>query len=280
VDANGCKNSDQVTVTVSSGSQATFSVDTTKGCAPAVFHFTNTTAGGDSYLWDFGDGTTSTNQNPIHTYDKDSCYTVKLTVSNSNGGCSLTTTKNDYICVFPTPTAAFTASTYEITNVYNEVYFTNHSQNATKYDWYFGDETGHSTLTNPKYSYNPDIIRNYMVTLVAKNNFGCTDTARVSIKMTEDIIFYVPNAFTPDGDEFNNTFKPIVANGYDTFDYELLIFDRWGEIIFESHDTQIGWDGTYQGKLCQDGTYVWKINLKKSSVDDRITKTGSITLLR
>jgi gliding motility-associated-like protein len=237
------------------------------------------TAGGDTYLWDFGDGTTSTNQNPTHTYDKDSCYTISLKVTSANG-CVLTTTLSDYICIFPSPKAAFTASTYEITNIYNEVFFTNKSQNATKYDWYFGDETGHSTLTNPKYSYNPEIIRNYSVMLVAKNEYGCTDTARVTIKMQEDVIFYVPNTFTPDGDEFNNVFKPVIAKGYDAFDYEMLVFDRWGEIIFETHDTQIGWDGTYQGKICQDGTYVWKIKIKKRDTVEKIEKIGHITLLR
>jgi gliding motility-associated-like protein len=121
-----------------------------------------------------------------------------------------------------------------------------------------------------------------MVTLVAKNSFGCTDTARVAIKMTEDVVFYVPNAFTPDGDQFNNVFKPVIATGFDGYDYELLIFDRWGELIFESHDINIGWDGVYKltGKICQDGAYVWKINIKKKGVDDRITKTGHVTLIR
>ena len=98
--------------------------------------------------------------------------------------------------------------------------------------------------------------------------------------MVEDLIFYVPNAFTPDGDEFNNTFQPVFAQGFDAFEYELLIFDRWGEIIFESHDPNIGWDGTYHGKICQDGVYVWKIGIKLANVDDRIEKVGHVTLIK
>jgi gliding motility-associated-like protein len=281
VDANGCINSDQVTVTFLSNTTATFTVDTTVNCNPATFHFTNTTSGGVSYLWNFGDGTTSTNPNPSHTYDHDTCYTISLQVIGNNG-CIFSSTIADYVCVNPSPTASFTASTYEISSLYNEVYFTNQSTGATSYDWYFGDETGHSTKTNPKYTYNSDIIRNYIVTLVAKNDYGCTDTAKIVIKMKEETIFYVPNSFTPDGDQFNNVFKPIFAEGVDGHNYELLIFNRWGEIVFESHDPKIGWDGTYKltGKICQDGVYTWKISIKKIGIDDRITKTGSLTLIR
>lgn len=162
----------------------------------------------------------------------------------------------------------------------NEVFFTNQSQNATSYEWYFGDETGYSTKTNPKYVYDPEIIRNYMVTLVAKNEYGCTDTARVILKMKEDIVLYVPNTFTPDGDQFNNVFKPVIGEGFDHLEYELLIFNRWGELVFESHDVNYGWDGTYLGRTCQDGTYVWKINIKKAGIDDRVVKLGHVTLLR
>jgi len=123
-------------------------------------------------------------------------------------------------------------------------------------------------------------VRNYHVVLIASNDAGCKDTTQTTIEMVEDLIFYVPNAFTPDGDEFNNTFQPVFAQGFDAFEYELLIFDRWGEIIFESHDPNIGWDGTYHGKICQDGVYVWKIGIKLANVDDRIEKVGHVTLIK
>jgi gliding motility-associated-like protein len=281
VDANGCKNTDYITVSALDAPVISFIADTTSGCAPMTVQFTNNTTGAVKYTWDFGDGQTSTAASPYHDYEQEGCYDVTLIADNGQG-CAITITMDDYICVHPSPKAGFVSSTYEITNVMNEVFFSNQSVDATSYEWYFGDETGFSTKTNPKYTYNPEIIRNYMVTLVAKNSFGCTDTARVAIKMTEDVVFYVPNAFTPDGDQFNNVFKPVIATGFDGYDYELLIFDRWGELIFESHDINIGWDGVYKltGKICQDGAYVWKINIKKKGVDDRITKTGHVTLIR
>ena len=90
---------------------------------------------------------------------------------------------------------------------------------------------------------------------------------------------YVPNAFTPDGDAFNQTFKPIIT-GIDIYDYELLIFDRWGELIFESHNKEVGWDGSYQGNLVQDGVYVWKIKIKIEDVDERRTFYGHVSVLK
>ena len=76
----------------------------------------------------------------------------------------------------------------------------------------------------------------------------------------------MPNAFTPDDDEFNQTFMPVFTSGFDPQDFTLLIFDRWGELIFESHNHDVGWDGKFQGKLVQDGVYVWKIEFKENHV--------------
>ncbi|MBN9294728.1 MAG: gliding motility-associated C-terminal domain-containing protein [Flavobacteriia bacterium] len=277
-DVNGCTKNGAATISYEDTLHLAIVADTTKGCSPLVVKFSSSITNADSYSWNFGDGTISGSSNPVHTFIGDTCFNVSLSVAV--GGCTTTVKMDSAICAFPTPEAAFIASTYEITNVYNEVYFTNQSQNATSYDWYFGDETGHSTKEHPKYVYDPEIFRNYTVILVAKNDKGCTDTTRVVIKMSEDIIFYVPNTFTPDGDEFNNIFKPVIAEGYDNFDYEMLVFDRWGEIIFETHNTKVGWDGTYLGKKCPEGTYVWKIIVKKREAVEKIQKIGHVTLLR
>ena len=94
------------------------------------------------------------------------------------------------------------------------------------------------------------------------------------------LLYWVPNAFTPDGDEFNQVFKPIFTSGFDPYDYTLLIFDRWGELIFESHNHEVGWDGTYRGNLVQDGVYVWKLEFKETMTDKRHNKYGHVTILR
>jgi len=91
----------------------------------------------------------------------------------------------------------------------------------------------------------------------------------------------VPNVFTPDGDQFNETFQPVFTSGYDPYDYHLMIFNRWGELIFESYNADIGWDGTYgTGGLVQDGVYVWKINFKESMTDKKHEVYGHVSVLK
>ena len=82
-------------------------------------------------------------------------------------------------------------------------------------------------------------------------------------------IFYVPNTFTPDGDGYNQVFKPIFSTGYDPYNFQMLIFNRWGEIVFETYDVNIGWDGSYgdKGLDVQDGTYIYKISFKNPVID-------------
>lgn len=282
IDANGCKNIDYVTITTIDAPAIAFTVDTTLGCAPLHVQFTNTTEGATNYLWDFGDGQTSTAKNAYHDYYIEGCHDVTLTADNGLG-CTMSIAMDDYICVLPSPIAAFTATTYDITNVVNEVYFNNQSQNAISYEWNFGIGEGYSNVKNPTHAFGTDPIRNNAVVLVATNDEGCTDTARTVIHMTEDVVFFVPNSFTPDGDEYNNIFKPVFLEEYYGAEYTMMIFDRWGEVVFETHNLAYGWDGTYQtggGKICQDGVYSWKIIVRKKGMDERITKTGHITLIR
>ncbi|MEY4602709.1 MAG: hypothetical protein RIT43_1, partial [Bacteroidota bacterium] len=96
-------------------------------------------------------------------------------------------------------------------------------------------------------------------------------------------IYFVPNTFTPDNDEHNNLFKPIFTSGFDPYSYGLYIFNRWGELIFESHNTEYGWDGSYGEGLnfnCQEGVYTWKIEFKLYENDDRAILHGHVNLLR
>ena len=90
------------------------------------------------------------------------------------------------------------------------------------------------------------------------------NTINKVITVWDRLLFYMPNTFTPDGNEFNESFKPVFGSGYSPKDYNLLVFNRWGEILFESNDLNIGWDGTYKGLYVPEGTYSWKMMLRKS----------------
>ena len=100
----------------------------------------------------------------------------------------------------------------------------------------------------------------------AYNKYGHNNFEAVLIYecSEEELLYYVPNSFTPDGDGVNDTFLPTFTSGYDPYDYSLLIFNRWGQIVFESHDATKGWNATMgvDGEIVQDGTYTWKIEFK------------------
>jgi gliding motility-associated-like protein len=112
------------------------------------------------------------------------------------------------------------------------------------------------------------------------NNHGCIDSITKLVVVENEVIYYVPNTFTPDPDQFNPVFKPIFTTGFDIYNYKLLIFNRWGEVIFESNNAAYGWDGTYGGKICQDGIYTWNIIFKELKKDKRYNITGHVNLLR
>jgi gliding motility-associated-like protein len=208
------------------------------------------------------------------------CYDVVVTVSSA-GGCEETKTFKDYVCIYPTPNASFTPSPDKLSDESVETSTSsmlNYTTGATSYSWNFGDGT-HSNEENPTHVFSAGNDTSYVVELIATNQYGCADTAYQTITIDE-LLFYVPNAFTPDGDEHNNTFKPVMTSGYDPQTYTLDIFNRWGEKIFTSHDVSVGWDGTYDGLMSPDGVYTWKISFKVANFDDRRVYLGHVTLIR
>jgi gliding motility-associated-like protein len=154
---------------------------------------------------------------------------------------------------------------------------------ATSYVWNFGDYSPTDNTEDPLHDYAGNELGNYIVSLIATTPFGCIDTAQGMIVMREDLLYYVPNSFTPDGDDFNETFTPIFFSGFETDDYHLTVFNRWGEIVFESYNWEIGWDGTYGSNkdfAAQQGTYIWKIEFKTTWKDERKRITGHVNLIR
>lgn len=147
---------------------------------------------------------------------------------------------------------------------------------AGSYSWAAAGTLSCSNCPSPVAT--PTTSTVYTLTIVDAN--GCIGIDSVLITVNEDVIYYVPNAFTADGDEFNQLFKPVFTSGFDPFDYNLTIFNRWGETIFESNNHDIGWDGTYNGNTVQNGTYIWRIEFKEITSDKRQTITGHVTKLR
>ena len=153
------------------------------------------------------------------------------------------------------------------------VTFQNLSTGAVTYEWDFGDGQ-RSNLTHPSNTY--DLPGQYEVTLIATNYLGCKDTVSKFITIQEEYWVYVPNTFTPDGNEFNNTF---FASTIKIKELTIWIYNRWGENVFKSNDVHFVWDGTYDGFLVPDGTYTYKIRYQTNSGIEE-TIVGHINVLK
>ncbi len=283
--AAGCVDTDQVSVLVNPNYQATFVPSTTFGCAPVSVTLYNTTAGGSiDCSWTLGNGVTLQGCDSVSfIVESAGCLDVTLSVNAANG-CSSTVTQADLICVEETPVAEFAALPNVITVFDPPVQFLNTSSGGAQYIWDFGDGSPLLEANDPTHNYSQDSVGAYLVTLLATSPSGCTDTAYALIQIIDDVIFYVPNSFTPDGDVVNQTFQPVFTSGFDPAEYSMRIFNRWGEVVFETNDAAIGWDGGYGNgsnyKMMQDGTYTWKIEFTVLQTDERIMKVGHVNLLR
>lgn len=279
-DPNQCALENTMTIQVWPRPLPTFELDETIGCSPLQVFFQNTTGFGNPIAcqWNLGNGdiVSSCANFVSSTYYNTGCYDVTLTMTYP-GNCVNSFTLIDGVCIEPDPIAAFSASPTQA-NVNEEVNFNNFSSGAATYDWTFGDFTGVFNEENPIHSY--DQPGYYLVQLIAYTDFGCSDTTSQAILVNQPLIYYVPNTFTPDDDDFNPTFNPIMSEGIDIFGYNLLIFNRWGEVMFESNDYEFGWDGTYGGKIVPDGTYIWKIRYNVIGVDKPQEMIGHVNVLR
>jgi len=209
--------------------------------------------------------------------------TINLILKSTNNGPCGEVTKSTAITILPVPVAAFSASSYTLNLPRDQVTLTNESAGGKNYKWNFGDgET--SNVFSPVHKYAT--VGYYTVELVAINEFACSDTTLRTLVVKSDINF--PNAFTPnpngpsggayDKNDYlsNDIFYPFTDG---VTEYDLMIFNRWGELIFQSRELNVGWDGYFKGKLCQQDAYVWKANVK--FFDGRVySQTGTVTLLR
>lgn len=282
-DVNGCVNVDSVDVTIEPIPAVSFTADTTQGCEGLSVTFTNTTPGVfTDCFWTFSNGATATGCGSVTvTFNNAGLFDATLTTVSA-AGCSNTVTYTDYIYIEDNPNAAFTPSSSVVSVFDSQIAFNNQSTGADSYSWDFGDGSPNSTQENPVHTFPSDEAGGYVVWLTAYSPLGCPDSTYRAITINEELIFWVPNTFTPDDDDFNQTFQAIFTSGYDPFDFNLYIFNRWGEVIWESHDDSVGWDATYgvDGRPVQDGTYTWKIDFKTTLNDERIEVVGHVNVLR
>jgi gliding motility-associated-like protein len=183
------------------------------------------------------------------------------------------------ICVDPLPLAEFTASPMVTLSDNPSVQFYNESTLNEFNQWDFGDGFL-SSVESPNHIFPIGIAGSYLVTLIVTTDAGCSDTTSQIIVVKDQLNVYVPNTFTPDGDEFNNVFEAVIVNGFDPTSFQMKIYDRGGELIFLSQDISIGWDGSYRGKYAKSDTYIWEITFKADENDKMYTYRGHVSLIR
>jgi gliding motility-associated-like protein len=208
-------------------------------------------------------------------YNFEGCHDVTLTVTDVNG-CVQSITASNIACILPSPESNFFINPIEA-EIEDEIQLTNLSSGAVNYFWNFGNNSGSSSSTNPVMTYQSP--GEFTISLVAVNEFGCTDTNSQVVLITEPVLFYVPNAFTPDGKLFNEVFQPVMTQGFDPYQFQLTIFNRWGETVFVSQHPKKGWDGTYNGQPVPEGTYVWQIEFQNTQKINEVHR-GHVTLMR
>ncbi len=246
----------------------------TPGCAPYTAQFYSTSLGGHDFFWDFGDGTTSTEMNPQKFYSTTGQYTVKLVAVDTNT-CNKTDSTTFTFWVHPKPFAEFYTTPVPPQNNTPTV-FHNQSTGGVRYKWYFGD--GDSTITNSMdtvlHQYNE--TGTFYAQLITYNEFGCTDTAEHEVQSLITPLLDVPNAFTPGRFGQNSTIK---VHGFGIARMTWRIYNRWGQVVYESNNRKAGWDGTYKGQPQPMDVYAYTLDVEFTD-GTRIRKTGDITLIR
>ncbi|MFI5150586.1 MAG: PKD domain-containing protein, partial [Bacteroidia bacterium] len=255
--------SDYVTVTVFPPTVVNFTSHDTVVCSPVCATFVGTSNPPcATATWIFGDGGTGSGCDTVkHCYYTAGTYSVSFSVTDING-CKGSLTIPNFINALPRPEAAFTFSPSPATILDPVITFTNTSVNAVTYQWTFGDPgDSASVIMSPVHVYTDTGC--YQVKLIVWGSNGCPDTAISPVCILPDFTFYAPNTFTPNGDGKNDEWSP-KGIGIDPNHYDMMIFDRWGNLIYETHTWGQGWDGRANGgsKIAQIDTYVWKVKLK------------------
>ncbi|MGV3631066.1 MAG: PKD domain-containing protein [Bacteroidota bacterium] len=235
-----------------------------------------------SLVW-FGDGDSllTMGLNPFaHLYDAEGVYNVSIMTASVNG-CIYNNFYSNFARVHHVPDANFMASPDILTTFEPSADLINiSSQDAIYFKWYMpGSLTDTSSAEGPHVQYPLSVPGEYPVKLVVTNYYGCSDSIVKIIKVEDVLTIYVPNTFTPNGDEFNNTWM-IALNGIDIYNFKLTVFNRWGQLIFESHDPSIGWDGTYNNQLVQSGLYQWRMEGIESLTDTPFERFGYVNIFR
>lgn len=254
-----------------------FSFSSFEGCAPFDVVFENESTINPnyaigSYEWSFGDGNTSSSESPSNTYTTSGTFDVSLITTTQDGGCSDTLAYSDLVTVFLTPEASFYFDPENPTTLNPTIQFFNTTTDGANYIWNFGDGNT-STAVNPENEYLEE--GSYFITLIATNGI-CTSSASDSITIDPETFIYIPNAFTPNGNELNDGFIP---KGIGIIDFNMTIYDRWGNQLYYTATMDEPWNGLLDGREMPADVYVYRIDIVDILGEERCYR-GNVTIVR
>lgn len=257
-----------------------FISDIRAGCDPSTANFDAILNPGDVAVWTI-DGTTYNDMPSVsHEFSGVGFYDVSLEITNMYG-CVASFTDFDYFEVVDVPHPQFYINPNP-TTIFNTTVNLNAEVTGPglTYEWNIpGGTPSTSTDEDVTVFYPEGIADLYLVELTVTNEYGCFTTIEHYVNILTDVIIYAPNAFTPDGDKYNDEWR-VYIDGIDFYDFHCTVFNRWGEIVWESFDANGTWDGTYGNNLAQDGTYVWIIQAKEGTTDKIREFKGTVSILR
>ena len=271
----GCRDSVTKPVEVWDLPVADFTPDTISGCEPFPVTFINNSTSTDGFIvsweWSLGDVYADSVQTPSIIYPA-GVYTVSLIVT-TNYGCKDTVEYPDLITVYPLPVAGFNFEP-EHPSIFNPIiYFTDESVRADYWYWVFGDDQT-STESNPIHTYlNPGF---YEIEQIVTTQYGCIDTAYGKIEVKPEYTFYVPNAFSPNGDSRNDYF---IGTGIGVKYFNMNIYNRWGNLIYTTTNSEMPWDGSYRSQQQPEGTYLYQFRVM-DIFNKAHTIIGKVNLIR
>lgn len=273
------------TVTVLPVSPVNFTADILEGCVPLLVTFDESISDSTGTCsWDFGDQSVSSQSGIVtHVFDSVGCWDISLNYSDTSN-CSRFSVYDSLICTYENPVSDFSFSPTDISLINNFTRFNNNSSsNATQFLWELSNSNYSETFNTEElnYSFENLSVGSYSMCLISYTVNGCTDTICKEVNLKDDFVFYIPNGFTADGNSKNDEFGPIMKGAADN-NYSMTIYNRWGELIFETSDINERWDGKNMvtGNLCPLGVYVWNIQLTDIINSEDKKFIGNVTLLR
>ena len=279
IEENGCEDTFLDTIRIYRRPETNVSVENQIGCAPFTVAFWDSTItdGQVIYNWDFGDGVLSNDSNAVYTYANPGTYDLNLTIYFIEG-CTDTITVSyaDFITVYPSPTSSFVADPTNATIYTSNIEITDLAADPTD-DILTNMGDGSIYYNQAQFNHSYTDTGWFEVEHVVINTFDCPDTSKATIRINPETLIFVPNAFTPDGDGKNEIF---FATAVGIKEFSFKIFNRWGEVLFETTDPSTGWDGMHpNGKEAIQGVYTWTV-FAKGQNDKLIEKRGNLSLLR